>query len=279
MRENLSTDQQDLCLGVHLMESPYSDVRAISVTSVGEHLHVLYPKLQMVSDRIVCDIRLRDQRKVITIRSPLVIKNSTQVAVQLALLGDESGKTWTLEPNSSRAIPLWQTLDAQLVARPDPSLGFTWSKEDLYWQDLLKGTRALSCPPIASDSDSTFYFQAFADYDKNIPLTRIYPYMTVNLSAPLEIVNLLPFDFTYRLYSKEAKKDWTNELKKGESSPVHVVQLRQLLLLSVHPKQAGYDRTDFSVVNTKSGDDFKLEDTLTTHHRDGQKLKLKIHYM
>lgn len=278
MRENLSTDSQDVCLGVKLKDSPYDAVRAMPVTSVGDHLYVLSPKQRPISDRIVCDIRLRGQRKVITIRSPLVIKNSTQVTVQLAFDDNSSESLWTLAPRMSRAIPLWKSHNVRLIARPDPSLGFMWSQDHLYWKDLLKGTRALSCAPAAADSDAKFYFQVFADYKKNVPLTRVYPYMTINLSAPLEIVNLLPFDFTYRLYSKDVKKDWTNELRRGESSPVHVVQLSHLLLLSVHPKAAGYDRTDFSVINTKSGDDFKLENTLTSHHRDGQKLKLRIHY-
>ena len=63
--------------------------------------------------------------------------------------------------------------------------------------------------------------------------------MKVRLSAPLEIENLLPYDFKYRIYDKNTKKDWTNFLRKGGLSPVHVVELSHLLLLSIDMQDTG----------------------------------------
>ena len=57
--------------------------------------------------------------------------------------------------------------------------------------------------------------------------------MKIRLSAPIELENLLPYDFKYRIYDKNTKKDWTNFLRKGGLSPVHVVELSHLLLLSI----------------------------------------------
>ena len=57
--------------------------------------------------------------------------------------------------------------------------------------------------------------------------------MRVKIAAPVEVQNLLPFDFKYRVYDKNTKKDWTNFLRKGGVSPVHVVQLSHLLLMSI----------------------------------------------
>ena len=57
--------------------------------------------------------------------------------------------------------------------------------------------------------------------------------MKVCLSAPLEVQNLLPYDFKFRIYDKNTKKEWTNFLRKGGLSPVHVVELSHLLLMSI----------------------------------------------
>src|SRR5436309_13223851 len=63
--------------------------------------------------------------------------------------------------------------------------------------------------------------------------------MRIRLSAPVELENLLPYDFNYRIYDKNTKKDWTNFLRKGGLSPVHVVQLSHLLLISVEMQDTG----------------------------------------
>lgn len=43
--------------------------------------------------------------------------------------------------------------------------------------------------------------------------------MRIRISAPIEVQNLLPYDFKYRIYDKSTQKDWTNFLRKGVSVP------------------------------------------------------------
>ncbi|KAI9675484.1 MAG: hypothetical protein M1829_003288 [Trizodia sp. TS-e1964] len=68
--------------------------------------------------------------------------------------------------------------------------------------------------------------------------------MRIRLSAPIELQNLLPYDFKYRIYDKHTKKDWTNFLRKGGLSPVHVVELSHLLLLSVKMQDTVFKQSD-----------------------------------
>ena len=75
--------------------------------------------------------------------------------------------------------------------------------------------------------------------------------MKISLSAPLEVQNLLPYDFKFRIYDKNTKKEWANFLRKGGLSPVHVVELSHLLLLSIDMQDTGMkppssSRIDFS---------------------------------
>jgi vacuolar protein sorting-associated protein 13A/C len=278
VRENLSTDMQKVNLGVRLKDSPYDPVRNISVTSVGEHLHILHPKTHRVLHRLLCEVKLEDDLKKIILRSALNVDNRTHFSVQARVSpSDSQPLVWSIEPGCSRAIPIQYVYDHPVEVRPDPSLGFSWAKETIQWKKLVSDSLSMTCRPESGEERSDFYFQVDSVYDKTIPLTKVYPHMTVTLSAPIEIINLLPFDFDYRIYDKNTRKDWSNMLKRGESSPVHVIQLSHLLLLSVHPKDAGYDQTDFAVINSTSSD-FKRETNLVTRSNDGQKLILKLHY-
>ena len=48
----------------------------------------------------------------------------------------------------------------------------------------------------------------FALTQEHISVCSKYPKMTVELRAPLELENLLPFDLKYRIYDKDADQNW-----------------------------------------------------------------------
>jgi len=101
--------------------------------------------------------------------------------------------------------------------------------------------------------------------------------MRIRLSPPVEIQNLLPFDFKYRIYDKNTKKDWTNFLRKGGISPVHVVNLTHLLLLSVDVQDTPFKQSEYAVINSPSRD-FSREKTVMIKDTAGLALRLKLHY-
>ena len=103
--------------------------------------------------------------------------------------------------------------------------------------------------------------------------------MRVRLSAPLELQNLLPYDFKYRIYDKHTKKDWTNFLRKGGLSPVHVVELSHLLLMSIHMQDTVFRQSEFAVINSSHHEEFRREDTIVIHDNDRLTLNLKLHYL
>lgn len=294
MRENSSADSQKSMLGIRLVGSSYDDITDVCVTTEGEHIHLLKCGSK-IKQRIVCEINLVNQIKNIKFRSTLNIKNWTHFGLIMGIQdGAEYGANnhWNLEPNSSRGVPIQLCQEARIIARPSDDLGFDWSRNSVFWQDLLSSSQTLVCEPDqrleassrrSQTSDparkrSPFYYHVEGDFDKSIQAVNRYPLMTINICAPIEIVNLLPFDFNYFIYNKNERKDWSNTLKRGENSPVHVVQRSDLLLLSVEVAEAGYSRSDFAVVNVRKRDAFSRETTLVTQHKDGQRLHLKIHY-
>lgn len=103
--------------------------------------------------------------------------------------------------------------------------------------------------------------------------------MRIRLSAPLEVQNLLPYDFKYRIYDRNTKKDWTNFLRKGGLSPVHTVELSHLLLLSVHMQDTVYKPSEFAIINADHQNDFRREDILALQDNEGLTLNLKLHFL
>lgn len=102
--------------------------------------------------------------------------------------------------------------------------------------------------------------------------------MRIRLSAPIELENLLPYDFKYRIYDKNTKKDWTNFLRKGGLSPVHVVELSHLLLMSIDMQDTVFKASEFAIINSNNQEDFRRESNLICKDADGLPLNLKIHY-
>jgi vacuolar protein sorting-associated protein 13A/C len=102
--------------------------------------------------------------------------------------------------------------------------------------------------------------------------------MRIRLSAPLELHNLLPYDFKYRVYDKNTKKDWTNFLRRGGLSPVHVVELSHLLLMSIHMQDTVFKQSEFAIINSNNHDDFRRESNMVVKDNEGLMLNLKLHY-
>lgn len=274
IRENLDTDNQTGVLGIEFIDSGYENVTGVLATGEGEDVYMLSPPVNGVHNRFAVDVFLReDNVKVITLKSTITIENDTQITISI-----KGKKKYIIEKGKARSIPIDEAFDTPLFMRPELNVPFAWSENSMFWKRLMKGPAAIRCESCEDGDDTSFYFQAEAKFDPTEALTKVYPHMKVVISAPLEIENLLPFDIQYRLYDRSEKKDWRNTLKKGNSSPVHVVKLDNLLLLSVKPLESGFGKTDFVVINANKGSEYKREYNLKTQHEDGQNLSLKIHY-
>ena len=283
MRENLSPEGSAGIVGLKLEGSGFDSIERIGVNREGETLYNLKPRKENVLHRLLVEVKLgSDNVKYITFRSPLLVENNTQIPVEIGVFSPEEGHLLKIEkiaPGEARPAPVGAAFMHSLVVRPDQGFGYTWSNERLFWKDLLKRpTRTITCKGENSDQSPPFYFQMNASYDKNDPMTKVYPYMRIKLHAPIELQNLLPYDFKYRIHDKNTKKDWTNFLRKGGVSPVHVVELSHLLLLSVDMQDTVFKQSEFAVVNSNTQEDFRRENTLAVRDPQGVQLNLKLHY-
>ncbi|KAL4999721.1 hypothetical protein BDV10DRAFT_164199 [Aspergillus recurvatus] len=282
MRETLAPEGQAGLVGVKLEGSGFDSVTRIPVVREGEFLYNLKPKKDTVLHRLLVEVKLGpDNVKYITIRSPLLVENNTQIPVELGVFNPQDGHLLKIEkilPGEARPAPVGAAFMHSIVIRPDQGFGYDWSHEQLYWKDLMRRpTRTIKCLSEGGQQSPPFYFQTNATFNARDPLTKIYPYMRIRIFAPVEIQNLLPYDFKYRIYDKNTRKDWTNFLRKGGVSPVHVVELAHLLLLSVDLEDTVFKQSDFSIINGNAHD-FRREHTLSLKDERGLSLKLKLHY-
>lgn len=176
-RETLSPEGQSGVIGVRLEGSGFDSVERIHVSREGESLYNLKPRKDKVQHRMLVDVALgTDNVKYITLRSPLVVENNTQIPVEIGVYSPEEGHLLKIEkiaPGESRPAPVGAAFMHSLVVRPDQGFGYTWSNERLFWKDLLKRPiRTLTCQGEQDSNSPPFYFQMQSVFDKNNPLTR-----------------------------------------------------------------------------------------------------------
>ncbi|KAG9201093.1 hypothetical protein G6514_006005 [Epicoccum nigrum] len=282
-RETLSTDGATGMLGIRLQGSGFDTLSRIPVHREGESLYNLRPKQDRVQHRILVEVKLgADNVKNITFRSPLLVENNTQIPIELGMFSPDEGhllKIDKIAPGDARPAPIGSAYMHSIVIRPDQGFGYAWSDERLFWKDLLKRpTRTITCRGEQDDQAPPFYFQMHAAYDRKDPLTGTYPYMRLRLQAPVEVHNLLPYDFKYRIYDSSTKKDWTNFLRKGGISPVHVVELSHLLLISVEMQEGPFKPSKFGIINSTDRESFRREKQLEVKDDSGTTLHLNMHF-
>ena len=268
-------------LAVHVDDMPWERVRHIAVDREGEYVMTLRPKLNRVSHRLLCEVKLVNNIKVITFQSTFRIDNRALIPFEVGLL-DEQGQVTSsilrIEPETYSALPICDAYDRRIKVRPDPGLGYAWSNESVGWQDLLATASHTFVCPALDEREAPFQFQAFAIHDAQTMSRRNYPRVTLAIRAPVEIENVLPYDIHYRLFDKNLNLNWSGFLRRGGVSPVHVVALQHLLLLSVELEDSVYSPSEFAIIASDNPDDFQVESTLSLADESNLKLELRLHY-
>lgn len=78
-------------LCVQLDGALWETIRNISVDTQGEHMYSLRPSINNVQHRIVFDVKMVNNLKIVTIRSAMTIENNTLLPIDVGIL-DPRGK-------------------------------------------------------------------------------------------------------------------------------------------------------------------------------------------
>lgn len=175
MRENMLNDSTaSTAVAVQLEGSGFDAMKNIRLNREGEFIYSLKPKRDNVSHRLMVDVKLgSDNVKYVTLRSPLLVENQTQIPVELGVYDAQEGDLLKIEkiaPGEARPAPVGAVYLKSLLVRPDSGFGYEWSSETLWWRDLLaKPTRTMICK---GEQGEPFYFQMNASFDRANPMTK-----------------------------------------------------------------------------------------------------------
>ncbi|WFD42049.1 Vacuolar protein sorting-associated protein 13 [Malassezia psittaci] len=268
-------------LAVQIEDMPWERLRQVSVGREGETVMTLRPKMNRTNYRILCDVKLESNVKIITFRSTFRIDNSALIPLEVGVLDEDGTMSDTIlkiAPGEDNALPIIDAYHRKVRVRPDPGFGYLWSNEAVDWRELMYSSTHKFVCPSETQGEAPFLFQGYAIRDLKNASQRHYPKLTLSLRAPVEVENLLPYDVQYRLFDKNLHHSWSSFLRKGGVSPIHVVELEHLLLLSVEVHDTPFSPSDFAIIASDNPDDFPVEHVLPLVDPSNQKLELRLHY-
>ncbi|KAJ3052099.1 hypothetical protein HK097_006900 [Rhizophlyctis rosea] len=274
----------------------WETLKNIQVDQEGTRYYVLRPALNRVVHRIVCDVKLVDNVKVVTLRSATVIRNDTPITIHAMAINAKRQMTcgiYTIAPGEERPIPIENSYSDSIQIRPQEGFGYTWSTEALYWRDLQKETVALvtcnsydpSVPPFRFQLNCKYHKEAATTYDRTlvfetfpqlITSRRAYPILTMKLLPPFQVENLLPYDFRYVIVDRTTRQEHRDVVKQGAVNPVFTINPLHLLAMSIEIMGTEYRPSDVAII-TNSDLEYR-DETLTLFDNSARELKLKIKY-
>ncbi|CAE6413624.1 unnamed protein product [Rhizoctonia solani] len=281
MREHVSATRAHL-IGVQFQGKSWEPVKGIPVDREGEFVYGLRPVMDKFMDRLLCEITVKDNVKIITLRSTYNVENLTSYTMELVLVDSSNKPAYSvhkIEPGGQYSLPIEAVTKNRIKIRPDAGFGFAFSQASLSWDELVRRPNVTVACRHSENSEAPFRFQVFAKYDANDPITKRYPKMSLRIRAPVELENLLPYDVKYRVYDKNSGLNWISFLRRGGIMPVHSVELTHLLLLNIDAQDSGFAESSFAIINADTDADFDIEKTLTLSDKEGRKLDVRLNYV
>ncbi|KAM5536198.1 hypothetical protein V8D89_010097 [Ganoderma adspersum] len=280
MREHVSSSGRN-SIGLQIVGKQWEHLRSVPVDREGEYTFSLRPRTEKYAHRLVCEVKVQGNVKLVILRSTYKVENNTLYPLELTLVDETGQPVYAVEkivPGQDYALPLEAVNHCRVRIQPDQGFGYKWSPA-VRWEDLIaKRAFTLRCPHT-DQNEAAFRFQAWAEADANDITSRKLPRITLKLRAPIELENLLPYNLEYRIYDKDTDQNWKSYLRKGGVMPVHSVELGHLILLNIHVQDTVFKPSDFAIINTDGNSDFDVESKLVLRDAHGRKLDLKLNYV
>ncbi|KAH9835542.1 vacuolar protein sorting-associated protein 13 [Rhodofomes roseus] len=280
IREHVTSSGNN-SIGMQFVGKPWEQLRSIPVDREGEYTFSLRPRTDKFAYRLLAEVRVQENTKVVTLRSVYNVVNDTLYPLEVTLV-DESGQPMhpveKIAPGQDFAVPIEAVNTGRIRVQPDQGFGYKWSPATR-WEDLVTKRRLnLKCPH-SDPSEAAFRFQTWVETDASETSPRKIPRITVKLRAPIELENLLPYNLDYRIYDKNTDQNWRSYLRKGGVMPVHSVELGHLILLNVHVQDTSFKQSEFAIINTDGNSDFDVENRLILRDSMDRKLDLRLNYV
>jgi vacuolar protein sorting-associated protein 13A/C len=241
--------------GVRIDQCDWESIHHVALDKAGEGSYRLRPDVNGVYHRLIVDIRLENHVKTVTFRSGLVLENNSDRAIQLAIV-DKNRRMLTdaiqLKPYESYNVPILLCYNRWVVIRP--SERYRWSKQMLMWSDVMlpSSPKCVECPPVEGNEENlmSYKYQLVAEFDKKSPIVKQYPFMKIQFCPPVEVENLLPFDFDLTLTNEMTGERITTFVEQGNTAHLHNMKSDTPLVIQLDLKSDRYKCSDSAVIRT-----------------------------
>lgn len=109
-------------IGLRFNEKPWSELRHIPVDQEGEYTFLLRPQTSTHPERLLCEIKVVDSVKLVTLRSTYKVENNTLYPLELMLVNDQGEPLHSVErlaPDESYAVPIDIVAQCRVKLQPD----------------------------------------------------------------------------------------------------------------------------------------------------------------
>ncbi|KAL7754164.1 Vacuolar protein sorting-associated protein 13 [Sorochytrium milnesiophthora] len=276
MRETIISRENKIVVQLH--DIPWETIKGIVVDREGATSYFLRPKYQNISHRLVCDVRLKENVKVVTLRSALCLVNKTTMPLEIYVETpgqvQNAFRVVRLEPDQEYYPPVSAIYKARMKIRPEEAFGFNWSSRALFWDDFRTAkTMGFVCTSKTRNTPS-FRLQALAEFDDRRMAQEAYPDMKIFLQSPLEIENLLPSNLQFAIKDVQTNEEASGMIRQGDSDAVYSVDLGHTLTLSVKIPELGYYVTEVAIVHDLYHND--VDEHIDVRNRDGHTVRLQL---
>ncbi|KAG6857562.1 hypothetical protein H0H87_000161 [Tephrocybe sp. NHM501043] len=279
MREHVSSSGQH-SIGLRFVGKSWEQLRSIPVDREGEFVFSLRPRTKHPS-RLLCEINVVDNAKIVTIRSAYKVENQTLYPLELTVVDDLGHPVYSLEkiaPGQDYPLPIEAVMQNKIRIQPDQGFGYKWCSSIRFEDLLARKSFTIKCPHT-NPEEAAFRFQAWVQTDPQDSALGRTPKINLKLRAPLELENLLPYNLEYRIYDKNTDQNWRSYLRKGGVMPVHSVELSHFVLLNVDIQDTVFKPSEFAIINTDGHSDFDIENRLILQDQNSRKLELRLNYV
>lgn len=279
MRENFQPKIHQISIKVHGVS--WEKIERVPVGKTGISYYPLRPNTSKIPHCLVCEIELVQNVKFVTLRSSLQILNETSVNLELVTV-DTNGSLMTriqkIRPNEKTAVPIEAAYSNGIKIRPDGNLGFQWPLRTLKWKNVISsGLRNIPMQCGSSIDDSgTFHYVVEPIIVKNSPLFGRYPVMSLNILAPLEIENLLPYNLKFTIIDQKQHCEFGENLNQGETKSMYSVNTAHLLALKIEVIGSAFKHSRVSIISSENSSE--VERFITLFDEQGNPLRLLLNH-
>lgn len=275
MREREKVEENKL--NIQIKTSLWETIKSIPVDQEKTISYLLRPIINQIIYVLVVDIKVIDNIKYITFRSSSILKNRTNLSLDILIKGNKITE-YSIGPMEDFYIPIMDTYNGEIKIKPkdEKDKSYSWSNEAFLWNNFRNtNTVYLNCSSSTNNNNS-FYFKIYNETIKNKLQEHLY--MTYSIVPPLEIENLIPYSLKFIVIDDSSKKNiYESYIYTGKIFSIYELNTNSNLGLSINI----FDDIDFQQKEAIIINDSKfgsLDKYINMYNSDGFELKLMLNY-